>query len=391
MADTCTSRTVSILGATGSVGESTLDLVRRGNGAFAVEAVTANTRVGALAKLAREVGARFAAIGDPDLYDDLKSALSGTGIECGAGESALDEAAERPAEWVMAAIVGAAGLSPTLRAVRRGAIVALANKETLVCAGDIFMEEVRRFNSTVLPVDSEHNAIHQVFEFDRIEAVEKLILTASGGPFLEASMEVMRAATPEQAVAHPNWNMGAKISVDSATMMNKGLELIEAGHLFPVGEDKIDVVVHPESIIHSMVAYCDGSVLAQLGAPDMRTPIAYTLAWPSRMAGPSPRLDLIQIGNLSFYQTDLERFPALRVARDCIKSGGQAPLVMNGANEVAVQGFLDGAIGFLDIVAVVEESLDAMGSGTVDCLADVADIDRETRQFAETFVAARAR
>ncbi|MBT7614082.1 MAG: 1-deoxy-D-xylulose-5-phosphate reductoisomerase [Rhodospirillaceae bacterium] len=391
MADSVSPRSVSILGATGSVGESTVDLLKRGNGAFQVEAITANTSVDALAGLARDLGARFAAIGDPALYGDLKAALSGTDIACGAGEGALDEAAARPAEWVMAAIVGAAGLAPPLTAVRRGAIVALANKEALVCAGKIFMDEAQRSGSTVLPVDSEHNAIHQVFEFDRVDTVEKLILTASGGPFRTASLEDMAVATPAQAVAHPNWDMGAKISVDSATMMNKGLELIEACHLFPVGEDRVEIVIHPESIIHSMVAYVDGSVLAQMGSPDMRTPIAYTLAWPGRMVGPSPRLDLIEIGSLSFYAPDLERFPCLSLARSALMAGGQAPIVLNAANEIAVQGFLDGAIGFLDIVAVVEDTLDAMGSGAMNCLEDIGAADQETRRRANAAMTARAR
>jgi len=391
MPDGTAPRTVSILGATGSVGDSTIDLIRRGNGAFSVEAVTANTNVGALAALARETGARFAAIGDPSRYQDLKDELSGTGIECGAGSDALDDAADRPADWVMAAIVGAAGLSPTLRAVRRGAVVALANKEALVCAGDLVMAEARRSGSIILPVDSEHNAIHQVFEFDRLDSVEKLILTASGGPFREASLDDMRNATPEQAVAHPNWSMGAKISVDSATMMNKGLELIEACHLFPVGHERVEIVVHPESIVHSMVAYVDGSVLAQMGSPDMRTPIAYTLAWPGRMTGPSPRLNLVEIGNLSFYAPDNERFPALRLAREAMDQGGRAPLVLNAANEVAVKGFLDGAIGFLDIVAVVEETLATLGSGPVSSLGDVAELDAQARRHAEERLPVRAR
>jgi 1-deoxy-D-xylulose-5-phosphate reductoisomerase len=379
-------RSVSILGATGSVGVSTCDLLRRANGAYRVEAVTAHTNVAALAHLAREMKAGFAAIGDETLYGALCEALDGSGIACGAGALALDEAAQRPAEWVMSAIVGAAGLSPTLSAIRRGAIVALANKETLVCAGDLVMAEAREHGSVILPVDSEHNAIHQVFDFERPEGVEKLILTASGGPFRLWSREEMASATPAQAVAHPNWSMGDKISIDSATLMNKGLELIEACHLFPLDEDRVDVVVHPESIVHSLVAYVDGSVLAQLGSPDMRTPIAYTLAWPRRMAGPSPRLDLVQIGKLSFEAPDLIKFPALNLARQAQRAGGQAAAVLNAANEVAVRGFLDGALKFLDIVAVVETTLDRMGTGSIGSLEEVNEIDARARRCAADLV-----
>ncbi len=391
MVDAAVARTVSILGATGSVGASTLDLVKRANGAYRVEAVTAHTNVAGLAKAARDVGARFAAIGDPSRYDDLKQALDGAGIVCGAGREALDEAAQRPSDWIMAAIVGTAGLSPTLAAVRRGAIVALANKEALVCAGALFMQEARRSGSTILPVDSEHNAIHQVFDYARIDAVERLILTASGGPFRQASLAEMRDATPEQAVAHPNWSMGAKISVDSATMMNKGLEVIEACHLFPVGQERIEIVVHPESIVHGMVEYVDGSVLAQLGAPDMRTPIAYTLAWPDRAAGPSPRLDLAEIGSISFCSPDFGRFPALGLARSALVAGGRSPVVLNAANEIAVRGFLDGAIGFLDIVDAVEETLERMGPGRAESLEDIAAIDLEARRCSRAIVSRPAR
>lgn len=383
-------RSVSILGATGSVGESTCDLLRRGNGAYRVEALTAHTNVDALARLAIEMKAGFAAIGDPSRYGALRDALAGTGIACGAGPDSLDEAAQRPADWVMSAIVGAAGLSPTLSAIRRGAIVALANKETLVCAGDLVMAEARRHKSVILPVDSEHNAIHQVFDFERPEGVEKIILTASGGPFRLWSEEDMAKATVAEAIAHPNWSMGDKISIDSATLMNKGLELIEACHLFPVNEDQVDVVVHPESIIHSLVSYVDGSVLAQLGSPDMRTPIAYTLAWPERMAGPSPRLDLIQIAKLTFEAPDNKRFPALSLARQAQRSGGQAPAILNAANEVAVRGFLDGAINFLDIVTVVHLTLDQMGQGSIGSLEEVNEIDAEARSRAAQFVQNRA-
>lgn len=291
-------RSVSILGSTGSIGCSTLDLIKRNRDDFDLVALTAHSKIDELAAQAREFRPKLAVIGDAALYRKLKDALAGTGIEAAAGADALVEAAARPANWVMAGIVGAAGLAPTLAAVRRGAHVALANKECLVSAGKLFLKEVRDAGATLLPVDSEHNAIFQVLETKRLEEVDRIILTASGGPFRTTSLDDMIRATPEQAVAHPRWEMGAKISVDSATLMNKGLELIEAYYLFPVGLDRLDVVVHPQSIVHSMVAYIDGSVLAQLGSPDMRTPIAYTLAWPHRMAAPSPRLELAEIGSL---------------------------------------------------------------------------------------------
>ncbi len=291
-------RSVSILGSTGSVGCNTVDLLRRDPEGFRVEALTANHNVELLAAQARQLGASLAVVAEPSRYGALKEALSGTGIEAAAGEAGLVEAAERPADWVMASIVGAAGLLPTLAAVRRGAIIGLANKECLVCAGALMMAEIRRCGATVVPVDSEHSAIYQVFDFDNADKVDSLILTASGGPFRTLERAQMAGVTPAQAVAHPNWDMGAKISVDSATMMNKGLELIEAFHLFPVSPDQLEVVVHPQSIIHSMVSYVDGSVLAQLGLPDMRTPIAYALGWPKRIAAPAPRLRLAEIGQL---------------------------------------------------------------------------------------------
>ncbi|MCH7832281.1 MAG: 1-deoxy-D-xylulose-5-phosphate reductoisomerase, partial [Proteobacteria bacterium] len=297
------------------------------------------------------------------------------------------EAADRPASWVMASIVGAAGLKPTLTAVRRGATVGLANKECLVSAGDVFVREVNSNGATLLPVDSEHSAIFQVFDFDNADRVERIILTASGGPFREFSLKEMADVTPEQAMDHPNWDMGAKISVDSATMMNKGLELIEAFHLFPVPEDRIEILVHPQSVIHSMVDYVDGSVLAQLGTPDMRTPIAYALAWPKRMAAPSPRLNLEEIATLTFEAPDTERFPALRLARQALKAGGSTPTVLNAANEVAVHHFLERKIGFLDISRVVEETLGTVPGGKLNNLDDVANADTEGRRVAEEIVA----
>ncbi len=380
-------RRVSILGATGSVGCSTLDLIARNPAAYEVEALTAYRNVDLLAEQARRLGARLAVIGDPDRYADLKAALAGSDVEAAAGEVALVEAADRPADWVMAAIVGAAGLRPTLAAVGRGAIVALANKECLVCAGELMLEQVRRSGATLLPVDSEHNAIFQVFDFDRPEAVERIILTASGGPFLHFDRAAMAGVTPAQAIDHPNWEMGVKISVDSATMMNKGLELIEAAYLFPVDGGQIEILIHPQSVVHSAVAYRDGSVLAQLGAPDMRTPIAYTLGWPARIETPAPRLDLAAVGRLDFQAPDTELFPAIRLARQALQTGGAAPTILNAANEVAVEAFLAGGIGFLDIAGVVEETLQRLAQSPVGCLDEVDQADADARRMASHLVA----
>lgn len=383
-------RSVTVLGCTGSIGASTIDLLRRDRNAYRVEALSAHRNVGELAALAREFGARMAVIADPGLYGDLVEALAGTDIVPAAGPAALVEAADRPAEWVMASIVGAAGLEPTLAAVRRGAVIGLANKECLVCAGDLVMAAVARHGATLLPVDSEHSAIFQVFDFDQADRVERITLTASGGPFRTWERAAMAAVTPEQAVAHPNWSMGAKISVDSATMFNKGLELVEAHHLFGLPEDRIDILVHPQSVIHSMVSYVDGSVLAQLGTPDMRTPIAYALGWPRRIAAPSPRLDLARLGNLTFEAPDSERFPALRLVRRALQSGGAAPTIMNAANEVAVASFLDRRIGFLEIAAVVEETLEAVAGPALTSVDDVLAADAEARRHAREACARRA-
>ena len=387
---------VSILGATGSVGANTVDLIMRDPGKYAVEAITAHTNVELLAEQARRLGARFAAIGDASRYGALKQALSGSGIEAGAGPQALLDAAARPADWVMAAIVGASGLGPTLAAIKRGAIVALANKECLVCAGALVSEQVKRHGATLLPVDSEHSAIFQVFDFDDPDRVEKIILTASGGPFRNWSLADMAAVTPAQAVAHPNWTMGAKISVDSATMMNKGLEIIEARWLFPVDSDRIEVIVHPQSVIHSMVAYIDGSVLAQLGSPDMRTPIAFALGWPRRMAAPAPRLDFLRLAALTFESPDLARFPSLRLAREALRLGGALPTALNAANEEAVAAFLDRRIGFLDIARIVEDTVDRFAAegaasrppGTLD---EVLAADGEARAMARGLIGNRIR
>ena len=375
-------RRISILGSTGSIGCSTIDLIDRDPDAYRVEALTAHRRVDALAEQAQRLNARFVAVADAEKYSDLKTAMSGTDAEIAAGPEAIVEAAARDADWVMAGIVGAAGLEPTLEAARQGAVVAFANKECLVCAGDLMLEEISRSGATLLPVDSEHNAIFQVFDFDRRDSIEKIILTASGGPFRQTSLEDLRKVTPAQAVAHPNWDMGAKISVDSATMMNKGLELIEAYYLFGLPEDRIDILVHPQSIIHSMVAYVDGSVLAQLGTPDMRTPISYTLAWPRRMTAPSARLDLGEIATLTFEAPDPERFLALKLAREALKTGGSAPTILNASNEVAVAGFMDDRLAFLDIPRVVAETLDKMPVTVIGSVDDVLTVDGETRKVA---------
>jgi 1-deoxy-D-xylulose-5-phosphate reductoisomerase len=377
---------VTILGSTGSIGTNTIDLIERDPDAFQVEALTANQNVELLADQARRLNARLAVVADETKYDDLKKALAGTQVQVAAGRKALIEAAAAPSDWIMAAIVGAAGLEPTMAAVRRGALVALANKECLVCAGPLMTEEVIAHGATMLPVDSEHNAIFQVFDFDNPDSIERIILTASGGPFRTTSLDDMKNVTPAQAVAHPNWDMGAKISVDSATMMNKGLELIEACHLFRMPEDRIDILVHSQSIIHSMVSYVDGSVLAQLGTPDMRTPISYTLAWPERMAAPSERLDLGKIGQLTFEAPDYERFPAMRLAREALKTGGSAPTILNAANEVAVHGFLNGQIGFLGIPETVEATLEKIPAVPLSSLDDVYAIDEEARAIARSLI-----
>lgn len=378
---------VSVLGATGSVGASTLDVMANnaaGAPDFAAVALTAHTNVEALAKAAIDARAELAVIADETLYAELKSFLAGSSVEAAAGQGAIVEAASRPADVVVAAIVGIAGLPATLSAIQTGNSVALANKESMVCAGPLLRAEAERTGAKLLPIDSEHNAIFQVL--DRPDRVEKLILTASGGPFRSTGLSEMAAATPEQAIAHPNWAMGAKISVDCATMMNKGLELIEAAYLFDVPEGRIDVLVHPQSIIHSLVSYDDGSVLAQLGMPDMRTPISYALSWPNRMPLPGlERLDLAKIGRLDFLAPDPQRFPALGLARRAVSAGGGAPIVLNGANEVAVAAFLQRRIGFLTIVQAAGEVLeDYLASPTAGVTPagfdEVYELDRWARQ-----------
>jgi 1-deoxy-D-xylulose-5-phosphate reductoisomerase len=384
-------RRVTILGSTGSVGCNTAELVAADPDLYAVEALVASRNAERLAEQAKALKAKFAVVAEESQYRALKDALSGTGIETASGIEAVVEAARRPADWVMAAIVGAAGLAPTLAAVRRGAAVALANKEVMVCAGELVTAEAKLHKATLLPVDSEHNAIFQVFDAAQRQAIEKIVLTASGGPFRKSSIEQMASATPAQAVAHPNWRMGAKISVDSATMMNKGLEVIEAHHLFNLPSEKLDVVVHPQSVVHGLVYYTDGSVLAQLGSPDMRTPIANALGWPDRIAAPSPRLDLAKLAQLTFEAPDPERFPALRIARAALVAGGGAPTVLNAANEIAVAAFLDEQIGFLDIAATVERVLDRMGNRRIASLEDVYALDHEARATARSLIGEGAR
>jgi len=379
-------RSVSILGATGSVGRSTLDLIERAPERYDVLAVTAHRDVAGLAEAARRVGARRAVIADPDRLDDLREALAGSGAEAAAGEEAVLEAAAAGADWTMAAIVGCAGLAPTMAAVRGGRTVALANKEALVSAGHLMIEAARASGAELLPVDSEHNAIFQCFDRARPDAVRRIILTASGGPFREKSLDEMRVATPSEAIAHPNWSMGAKISVDSATLMNKGLELIEAFHLFPLPAEAFDVVIHPQSVVHSLVEYVDGSVLAQLGSPDMRIPIAYTLAWPDRMATPCERLDLVRTGSLDFEAPDPRRFPALGLAREALRLGGANPAVLSAANEVAVGAFLAGRLGFLDIASIAAETLQCYAPAAPVSLEEVLEVDREARATAEALV-----
>jgi 1-deoxy-D-xylulose-5-phosphate reductoisomerase len=379
-------RTVSILGATGSIGTSTLDLVEREPDRFHVRALTANCDVAKLAAAAKRTCAELAVVADEACLPDLRDALAGTGIEAAGGPTALIEAASRPADWLMSAIVGCAGLEPTLAAVGQGATVVLANKEPLVSAGEVILAAAKRSGATLLPADSEHNAIFQCFDASRPERVRRIILTASGGPFRDRSTADMARMTPEQAVAHPNWSMGAKISIDSATMMNKGLELIEAARLFPVPHERIEIVVHRQSIVHSLVDYVDGSMLAQLGPSDMRTPIAHCLAWPDRMATPMEPLDLVAIGRLDFEAPDLDRFPALRLARQALERGGARPAVLNAANEVAVEAFLAKRIGFLEIAAIVHDILDSYDPAAPETLDAVLHVDAEARSLARTRV-----
>ena len=392
-------RRVTVLGATGSVGSSTLDLMAQaeasGAGGFEVEALTGGANIAKLAEQARRWKPRLAVTADPARLEELRAALAGTGVAAAAGEAAVVEAATRPADWIMASIVGAAGLKSAWAAAGTGATLALANKESLVCCGPALIERVGRAGGRLIPVDSEHSAIFQVFPAEAPERVAKLVLTASGGPFRLTPRERMVAITPEQAVAHPNWSMGAKISVDSATMANKGLEMIEAAYLFAIPQERIEVVVHPESIIHSLVEYVDGSTLAQMGPPDMRTPIACALAWPDRIAWPAPKLNLAALGRLTFEAPDLTRFPALDLARQALRAGGAAPAVFNAANEVAAFAFLDRKLAFLNIAAVVAETLEratkaGMVFGSGDACGAALTVDAEARRMAGSVIAGLA-
>jgi 1-deoxy-D-xylulose-5-phosphate reductoisomerase len=379
-------RSVTLLGATGSIGSSTADLLRRDAGRYRVEAVTAHREAAALARLARELNARFAAVADPEAFAELKAELSGSGIEAAAGPAAIVEAAQRPADWVMAAITGAASLAPTLAAAERGATVALANKECLVCAGALFMRRAAATGATVLPVDSEHNAIFQAMSAGRREDIRRIVLTASGGPFRTWPLEAIRKVTLEQALKHPTWSMGPKITIDSATLMNKGLELIEAHHLFALGPDQLDVVVHPQSIVHGLVEFRDGSVIAQLGSPDMRIPISHCLAWPVRMGTPAQRLDLAKVATLTFEEPDMTRFPALALARRALAAGGAAPTILNAANEVAVGEFVARRLGFCGIAALVEATIEACqrrgGMAEPQSVDQALAIDHNARRIA---------
>ena len=378
---------MTILGSTGSVGRQTIDLISRAPEKYDVVALTAWKNVAQLAEQAWLLKPELVVIADESQYAALKDALAGTNIAVAAGAKAVVEAAEADSDWVMSAIVGAAGLPGTFAAAKRGKTIAFANKETLVCAGPLMMKLVADHGAQLLPVDSEHNAIWQVFDFERRESISRLILTASGGPFRTATREAMKAVTPEQAIKHPVWSMGAKISIDSATLMNKALEVIEAHFLFAMPPEKIDVIVHPQSVIHSMVEYEDGSVLAQMGTPDMRTPIGYTLAWPERMATPAAKLDFAKLGQLTFEAPDEVKFPALRFAREAMAKGGTAPAILNAANEVAVQAFLDKRIGFLDIEHINEAALGASPIAALTDLDVLQEADQAARRFAGNLVA----
>ena len=383
-------KTVTVLGSTGSVGTQTVELLLANPDRYRTRALVAGKNVKLLAEQAVALRAEIAVVADESRFTDLVNALAGTGIEAACGKAAMVQAASRPVDWTMCAIMGAAGLHPTLAAIQGGGAVALANKEALVCAGDVMLRAVAEAKATLLPVDSEHNAIFQAMADGNHGAVEKIILTASGGPFRTDTLDEMRAATPEKALKHPVWTMGAKISIDSATMMNKGLEVIEAARLFGLGSDVIEVLVHPQSTVHGMVCYADGSVLAQLGSPDMRVPIAHALAWPSRISTAAPRLDLVKLGKLEFSEPDPIRFPALRLAREALQSGGGVPTLMSAANEIAVEAFLNRRIGFLDIAAVVEEVMQLMGHRAAPSIEAVIDIDAEARAKATEFCLTRS-
>jgi len=384
-------KTVTVLGSTGSVGRQTVELLLAEPDRYRLRVLVGGRNAKLLAEQARALRAELAVISDPACHRDLADALAGTGVETAAGADAVVAAAAVAADWTMAAISGAAGLPATFAAIRNGGSVAFANKEVLVCAGEVMLAAVRDSGATLLPVDSEHNAIFQARADGNHGAIEKIVLTASGGPFRNATREEMARATPERALKHPVWSMGAKISIDSATLMNKGLEVIEAARLFGLTCDAIEVLVHPQSVIHGLVYYNDGSVLAQLGSPDMRVPIAHTLAWPDRIATRAPRLDLAAVARLEFAAPDTERFPALRLACDALRAGGGAPTILSAANEVAVHAFLQRRIGFLDIAEIVEDVLTELGTPPADTLDAVLDLDRLGRAAAERACLARAR
>ncbi|MFT8591779.1 MAG: 1-deoxy-D-xylulose-5-phosphate reductoisomerase [Acetobacter orientalis] len=381
-------RTVTVLGSTGSIGCSTVDLLEQARDQYRVRALVGGKNVARLAEQAKSLNAELAVLADESGLEELRSLLAGTQTRVAAGRQAVIEAAGLPADWTMAAITGAAGLEPTLASVKNGHSVALANKEALVCAGDVMLRAVAEAGATLLPVDSEHNAVYQSMADRQADQVEKIILTASGGPFRKASLEVMEAATPAQALKHPTWSMGAKISIDSATMFNKGLEVIEAARIFGLTEDRIDVLVHPQSVVHGMVQYTDGSLIAQMGSADMRIPIAHTLAWPKRMATTSPRLDLAAFATLEFSAPDEVRFPALRLAREALRSGGAAPAILSAANEIAVEAFLHEQIGFLAIARLVEKVMTKLGAPPADTLDAVLHWDAEARREARALIPA---
>ena len=379
-----------MLGSTGSIGTSTVDLLLANPDRFRVRALAGGRNVARLAQQARALGAEVAAIADDALLPELERLLAGSGIAAVGGATGVVAVAALPADWTMAAITGAAGLPSTLASIRRGGAIALANKEALVCAGDVMLRAVADAGATLLPVDSEHNAIFQAMAEGNADAVERIVLTASGGPFRTATTEEMARATPEAALKHPIWSMGAKISIDSATMFNNGLELIEAARLFDLTEDRIDVMVHPQSVVHGIVHWRDGSMLAQLGAPDMRIPIAHALAWPGRLQTSSPRLDLAALGQMQFFKPDPVRFPALRLARDALRAGGGGPTILSAANEVAVDAFLMRRLRFTDIAVLVEAVMDRLGSPRADTLDDVVALDGAARRAAESIAAAKA-
>ncbi|MES0881877.1 1-deoxy-D-xylulose-5-phosphate reductoisomerase [Roseibium sp. SCP14] len=384
---------IIVLGATGSIGQSLADLIERNPEKFDVVALVANQNAAALAEMALRLNASAAVLASPDKHRELEERLHSSSIKVSSGDAAVMEAVEQEADLVVGAIVGAAGLKPTMAAIKPGRRIALANKECLVCAGDLFMERIRQTGAELLPMDSEHNAIFQVFEADQAHQIEKVILTASGGPFRTFSVEEMENVTPQQALKHPNWEMGSRITIDSATMMNKGFEVIEASHLFPVEHHQLEVLVHPQSTIHGLVQYKDGSLLAQMGSPDMRTPIAHCLSFPERMEVPVKRLNLAELGTLTFEAPDLKRFPALRLALEAMKSGDRASAALNAADEVAVEAFLRGRIGFLDISAAIEAVLENLtSSGSLSSFTDVEevlDLDSEARRKASEWINSR--